>query len=46
VTRGLDKSWARSGAAGGVREVLLLGVLGPLMDLYTRARVVGRPRRR
>ena len=42
MTRGLDKSWARSGAAGGVREVLLLGVLGPLMDLYTRARVVGR----
>jgi 1-acyl-sn-glycerol-3-phosphate acyltransferase len=38
----LDKSWARSGAAGRVREVLLLGVLGPLIDLYTRAQVVGR----
>jgi 1-acyl-sn-glycerol-3-phosphate acyltransferase len=39
---GLDKRWARSGAAGMVRELLLLGVLGPLIDLYTRARVLGR----
>ena len=39
---GLDKPWARSGAAGRVREVLLLGVLGPLIDLYTRASVLGR----
>jgi len=38
---GLDKPWARSRAAGGVREVLLLGVLGPLIDLHTRARVLG-----
>jgi 1-acyl-sn-glycerol-3-phosphate acyltransferase len=38
----LDTSWARSGAAGSVREVLLLGVLGPLIDLYTRAQVLGR----
>jgi 1-acyl-sn-glycerol-3-phosphate acyltransferase len=38
----LDKPWARSGAAGRVRELLLLGVLGPLIDLYTRARVLGR----
>jgi 1-acyl-sn-glycerol-3-phosphate acyltransferase len=38
----LDKSWARSRAAGAVREALLLGVLGPLIDLYTRARVIGR----
>jgi 1-acyl-sn-glycerol-3-phosphate acyltransferase len=37
----LDKPWARSGAAGGVREALLLGILGPLIDLYTRARVLG-----
>jgi 1-acyl-sn-glycerol-3-phosphate acyltransferase len=39
---GLDISWARSAAAGVVREVLLLGVLGPLTDLYTRGRVLGR----
>jgi 1-acyl-sn-glycerol-3-phosphate acyltransferase len=38
----LDKPWARSRAAGWVRELVLLGVLGPLIDLYTRARVVGR----
>jgi len=38
----LDKSWARSRVAGGVREVLLLGVLGPLIELYTRSRVLGR----
>jgi 1-acyl-sn-glycerol-3-phosphate acyltransferase len=38
----LDTSWARSAGAGGVREMLLLGVLGPLIDLYTRRRVVGR----
>ena len=40
--RGLDRPWARSRAAGAVREVLLLGVLGPVIDLYTRARVLGR----
>jgi 1-acyl-sn-glycerol-3-phosphate acyltransferase len=39
---GLDTSWARSGAAGAVREVVLLGVLGPLIDLYTRGQVLGR----
>ena len=38
----LDKAWARSGAAGAVREALLLGVLGPLIDLYTRGQVLGR----
>jgi 1-acyl-sn-glycerol-3-phosphate acyltransferase len=37
----LDKPWARSRAAGWVRELLLLGVLGPLIDLYTRARALG-----
>jgi 1-acyl-sn-glycerol-3-phosphate acyltransferase len=42
VSGGLDKPWARSRAAGWVREVLLLGVLGPLIDLYTRGRVLGR----
>jgi 1-acyl-sn-glycerol-3-phosphate acyltransferase len=38
---GVDTSWARSGAAGAVREALLLGVLGPLIDLYARVRVLG-----
>jgi 1-acyl-sn-glycerol-3-phosphate acyltransferase len=38
----LDKSWARSGVAGAVRELLLLAVLGPLIDVYTRVRVLGR----
>ena len=38
----LDKPWVRSRPAGAVREVLLLGVLGPLIDLYTRPRVHGR----
>jgi 1-acyl-sn-glycerol-3-phosphate acyltransferase len=38
----LDKPWARGRAAGWVREMLLCGVLGPLIDLYTRARVHGR----
>jgi 1-acyl-sn-glycerol-3-phosphate acyltransferase len=36
--------WARSRLAAGVREILLSGVLGPLMDLYTRRRVLGRER--
>jgi 1-acyl-sn-glycerol-3-phosphate acyltransferase len=35
-------SWARSGAAGAVRAGVLRGVLGPLIDLYTRPRVLGR----
>jgi 1-acyl-sn-glycerol-3-phosphate acyltransferase len=41
VTSDLDKPWARSRAARAVRELLLLGVLGPLIDLYTRGRVAG-----
>jgi len=41
-SRRLDKPWARSGVARGVREALLLGILGPLIDLHTRARVLGR----
>ena len=36
-----DLSWARSGLAGAVREILLSGVVGPLMDLYTRRRIAG-----
>jgi 1-acyl-sn-glycerol-3-phosphate acyltransferase len=39
---GPDLSWARSGLAATVREVILSCVLGPLIDLYTRRRVVGR----
>ena len=38
----LDNPWARSRAAGWVRDVLLRGVLGPLIDLYTRGSVLGR----
>ena len=38
----LDTSWARGRAAGAVRGAVLLGVLGPLIDLYTRGRVHGR----
>jgi 1-acyl-sn-glycerol-3-phosphate acyltransferase len=38
----LDTSWARGSAAGVVREVVLSGVLGPLIDLYTRRQVLGR----
>jgi 1-acyl-sn-glycerol-3-phosphate acyltransferase len=37
-----DTSWARGSAAAAVRESLLLGVFGPLIDGYTRTEVVGR----
>jgi hypothetical protein len=37
-----DLSWARTGMASAVREVMLSGLLGPLLDLYTRRRIVGR----
>ena len=37
-----DLSWARSGVASAVRQVILSCVLGPLIDLYTRRRIVGR----
>jgi 1-acyl-sn-glycerol-3-phosphate acyltransferase len=39
---GADASWARSAPAVAVREVLLFGVLGPLIDLYTRPSILGR----
>jgi 1-acyl-sn-glycerol-3-phosphate acyltransferase len=35
-------SWARGGPAVAAREVIVNGVLGPLMDAYTRRRIVGR----
>jgi 1-acyl-sn-glycerol-3-phosphate acyltransferase len=38
----LDVPWTRSRPASRVRELLICGVLGPLMDLYTRRRVTGR----
>jgi 1-acyl-sn-glycerol-3-phosphate acyltransferase len=38
----LDVPWTRSAAASRVRELLVCGVLGPLMDLYTRRRVTRR----
>ena len=40
----LDLPWTRTRAAGRFRELLICGVLGPLMDLYTRRQVVGRER--
>jgi 1-acyl-sn-glycerol-3-phosphate acyltransferase len=38
----LDVPWTRTRAASRLRELLICGVLGPLMDLYTRRRVAGR----
>jgi 1-acyl-sn-glycerol-3-phosphate acyltransferase len=38
----LDLPWTRGRAASLVRELLICGALGPLMDLYTRCRVAGR----
>lgn len=38
---GLDTAWVRGSAAGAVRGVVLNGVLGPLIDLYTRRQVGG-----
>jgi 1-acyl-sn-glycerol-3-phosphate acyltransferase len=40
----LDVPWTRSAPASRVRELLICGVLGPLMDVYTRRRVTGRER--
>ena len=40
----LDIPWTRGGAASRLRELLVCGVLSPLMDLYTRRRVFGRER--
>jgi 1-acyl-sn-glycerol-3-phosphate acyltransferase len=37
----LDLPWTRTRAASRLREFLICGVLGPLMDLYTRRRVTG-----
>jgi 1-acyl-sn-glycerol-3-phosphate acyltransferase len=40
----LDIPWTRNRRASRARELLICGVLGPLMDLYTRRRVVARER--
>jgi 1-acyl-sn-glycerol-3-phosphate acyltransferase len=40
----LDLPWTRARAASRLREFLICGVLGPLMDLYTRRRVAGHER--
>jgi 1-acyl-sn-glycerol-3-phosphate acyltransferase len=37
----LDLPWTRTRAASRLRELLICATLGPLMDLYTRRRVVG-----
>jgi 1-acyl-sn-glycerol-3-phosphate acyltransferase len=38
----LDLPWTRTRAASRLREFIVCGALGPLMDLYTRRRVAGR----
>ena len=38
----LDAGWSRSPLARAVREAVLMGVLSPLMDLYTNRTVRGR----
>lgn len=38
----LDVPWVRRAPARALRELLLVGLLGPAMDLYTRRRVAGR----
>jgi 1-acyl-sn-glycerol-3-phosphate acyltransferase len=46
-TRGrdrLDAPWARGALARVLRELILVGGLGPAMDAYTRRQVSGRPR--
>jgi 1-acyl-sn-glycerol-3-phosphate acyltransferase len=40
----LDVAWTRGGLASRIRDLLICGVLGPLMDVYTRRRVAGRER--
>jgi 1-acyl-sn-glycerol-3-phosphate acyltransferase len=40
----LDVTWARCRPARGARELFLSGVLGPLIDVYARRRVLGRER--
>jgi 1-acyl-sn-glycerol-3-phosphate acyltransferase len=37
----LDIPWTRTNLASRLRELLICGVLSPLMDLYTRRRVIG-----
>jgi 1-acyl-sn-glycerol-3-phosphate acyltransferase len=39
----LDVPWARSARARVLRELILVGLLGPAMDAYTRRRISGRP---
>ena len=38
----LDVTWARRAPARALRETVLMGLLGPAMDFYTRRRVLGR----
>jgi 1-acyl-sn-glycerol-3-phosphate acyltransferase len=40
----LDAGWSRSPPGRATREAVLMGVLSPLMDLYTRRTVRGRER--
>jgi 1-acyl-sn-glycerol-3-phosphate acyltransferase len=38
----LDMTWARCRPARAAREIILSGVLGPMIDFYARRRAVGR----
>ena len=38
----LDATWSRRAPARALRELVLMGLLGPAMDFYTRRRVLGR----
>jgi 1-acyl-sn-glycerol-3-phosphate acyltransferase len=40
----LDITWARCRPARAIREVILSGILGPLIDFYARRRAIGRDR--
>jgi 1-acyl-sn-glycerol-3-phosphate acyltransferase len=37
-----DRAWARTAPAVAAREAIVCGILGPLMDLYTRRRIASR----
>jgi 1-acyl-sn-glycerol-3-phosphate acyltransferase len=37
-----DRAWARTAPAVAGRDVIVCGILGPLMDLYTRRHIAGR----
>jgi 1-acyl-sn-glycerol-3-phosphate acyltransferase len=38
----MDVEWARHGLARSTRQLILMGILGPMMDCYTRLKIHGR----